>query len=202
MTGSRGGRAAKSDVAMTPRLAAWILTAILVALTANAAARESQLTGRWVLNHELTREAQPDDPAQRDLLGNLPRTSVSVGGVPLPRSGGAQLPRAGSPRDPTILQSATLTISAPDDDRLQLTFDGDQRETLKRGNDQGLTSRWSARKLTSRYQTTSRTVSQVYELRRDGRLLVTVKLNPKQGPTLVHKRVFERADESGGAPER
>ena len=72
-------------------------------------------------------------------------------------------------------------------------YGGGRSDTLKRGNDQGLVSRWSARKLTTRYETTSRKVSQVYQVRRDGTLLVTVKLNPKRGPTVVHKRVFERA---------
>jgi hypothetical protein len=185
---------------MPSRLAALALAALLATLmAADVHAAESHLTGRWMLNHELTREVQPDDPAQRDLLGNLPRTSVSVGGIPLPRTGGDELPRAGSGRDPTVLHSASLAISEADDDRLRLVYDGGQSDTLERGNDQGLVSRWSARKLTTRYQTTSRTVSQVYELRRDGTLLVTVKLNPKQGPTLVHKRVFERGDAAGDA---
>ena len=51
---------------------------------------------------------------------------------------------------------------------------------------------FSQRKLTSKYQTTTRKVSKTFEMRSDGRLLVTVKLNPNQGKTIVHKRVFDR----------
>ena len=112
----------------------------------------------------------------------------------MPTPGSSQPPPApGNPRDPDILHSATLTIE-PQGDLLKLTYAGNLSDTLKPGNDQGLVSRWSSSKLTSRYETTSRKVSQVYQVRGDGRLLVTVKLNPNEGPTLVHKRVFDRAD--------
>jgi hypothetical protein len=170
--------------------------ATLLALGGFVAARaaDAVLVGHWRLNHELTEEVQPDAPRQRDVPGNLPRPSVSVGGVPLPTPGGGQPPPvAGNPRDPKVLHSTTLTIRPVGDD-LELTYAGAQSDRLKRGDDQGLISRWSDRKLTSRYATTSRKVSQVYEVRSDGRLLVTVKLNPNDGPTLVHKRVFDPAD--------
>ena len=54
--------------------------------------------------------------------------------------------------------------------------------------------KWSSRKLSSSYVSTSRKVSMTYEIRKDDRLLVSVKLNPKKGPTREFKRVFERAD--------
>ena len=168
---------------------------LMISAAVPAAAAESALSGRWTLNHELTREVQPDGPKQRGFLGgNLPRTGVSVGGVPLPTPGSTTpMPSAGAAKDPHILHAADFTIE-PAGDALTLDYGGGRSDTLKRGNDQGLVSRWSARKLTTRYETTSRKVSQVYEVQRDGRLLVTVKLNPNQGPTLVHKRVFERAE--------
>lgn len=172
-------------------LLAIALTALVTVQSGHAA--DSGIAGHWRLNHELTHEVQPDGPEQRDLFGNLPRTSVSVGGVPLP-TGGDPPPAPGSSRDPAILSSASVTIE-PDEDELTLVYAGGLREVLERGDDQGLVSRWSRRKLSSRYETTTRRVSQVYELRRDGRLLVTVKLNPDQGATVVHKRVFERAEQ-------
>lgn len=168
----------------------------ILALLATAAAAESALRGEWVLNTELTQAEQPDGPKQRQGLGSsLPQARVSVGGVPLPVPGSnPPVQAAGSPRDPRVLHSATLIIE-PEGEALRLVYGNGQSETLKRGNDQGLVSRWSDRKLTTRYETTSRKVSQVYQVRRDGRLLVTVKLNPSRGPTVVHKRVFERAIE-------
>lgn len=170
-----------------------LLPVAVLGLASTGWAERSGLAGHWVLNHERTAELQPDGPARREFLSRVPRTSVSVGGVPLPRSGG-QLPSvAGSARDPRVLATPTLTIE-PAPERLTLIYAGGVREQLARGNDQGLISRWSGRKLTSRYQTTSRKVSQVYQVQRDGSLLVTVKLNPDEGPTLIHKRLFEPAD--------
>jgi hypothetical protein len=180
---------------MPARIGTAFLGALLaVGAATGAHAAESALLGHWSLNHALTLEVRPPDPKQRDVLGNLPRTNVSVGGIPLPIPGSGQPPPvAGSARDPAILHSASLTIE-PAGEALRLVYDGGHSDTLKPGNDQGLVSRWSRRKLTSRYETTSRKVSQVYEVRSDGRLLVTVKLNPDQGPTLVHKRVFDPVD--------
>ena len=43
-----------------------------------------------------------------------------------------------------------------------------------------------------RYATTSRKVSRTFEIQQDGRLLVTVKLDPNRAKAAVHKRVFDR----------
>lgn len=174
--------------------AAILLSLLLAGLPAAAGAADSELAGRWILDRELTLAEQPDGPEQRALLEKLPRAGVSVGGVPLPTPGNAPLPQAlGSPRNPAVLETTALSIEPLGDERIRLVYDGGRAEELERGNDQGLVTRWSARKLTTRYETTRRKVSQQYELRGDGRLLVTVRLNPNRGPTVVHKRVFERA---------
>ena len=150
------------------------------------------LAGQWTLNQERTVEVQPENRTQRKPLGRT-GTAVVVGGIPLPTPGSTPLPSApGSAPDPTVLHTPTLTIE-PGEDELTLVYAGGERETLKRGDDQGLISQWSSSRLTSRYETTSRKVSQVYQVQRDGSLLVTVRLNPNQGSTLVHKRVFDRA---------
>lgn len=164
-----------------------------------AHAADSELFGRWIINAELSHEAQPTGPKQSTWMSKLPQTSVSVGGMPLPSTGPDALPSApGSARDPRVLRCSELRIE-PQGDDLQLGYDVGS-DTLKRGEDQGLVSRWGRRKLTTRYETSSRKVSQVYEVRRDGRLLVTVKLNPNDGPAIVYKRVFDRAEEALGSP--
>lgn len=174
-----------------------IITICMSLLLAGAAAAghgaTAPLAGEWILNHELSREVQPDGPEQSGLLNRLPNASISVGGMPLPSVGGGRPPPVpGNPRDPKVLRSTELRIE-PAGEALRLDFGAAGSDTLQRGNDQGLVSRWSKRKLTSRYETTSRKVSQTYEVRRDGRLLVTVRLKPNQGPAVVHKRVFDPA---------
>ncbi len=166
-----------------------------VGAAAPGTAGESGLGGRWVLNEALTREVQPEVRERRSLFDDMPRATVSVGGVPLPRAG-TPPPTGGSAPDPKVLRTRELVIEPQGDGaqaRLHLAYGNAGSETLKRGNHQGLISRWSDDRLTSRYQTTSRKVSQVFEIRDDGRLLVTVKLDPNRGPTLIHKRVFDRA---------
>lgn len=180
----RIGRAASKQVAV----------GLLVALFSGWAAAESEsLIGSWTLNNELTSEVQPEGKETHRLGGgNWVRPSISVGGIPLPTGGGSQGEISSAPtRDPKVLSCAELDVEYVGEDIL-LTYQGVGSETLTPGNVQGTRTRFSVRKLTSRYETTSRKVSKTFELRDDGRLLVTVKLNPKQGATVVHKRVFDR----------
>jgi hypothetical protein len=172
--------------------AAALLAAPLLTLPATSAAADTPLTGRWVLNEELTADAQPK-PSTRSRSSRGPQASVVVGGMPIPSSGGGLPTVAGNPQDPKVLRTTEFTV-APAGDDLRLSFAGVGDETLKRGNDQGLVSRWSARRLNTSYETTSRRVSQVYQVRRDGRMEVTVTLRPNQGARTVYKRIFDRAD--------
>lgn len=168
----------------------------LLTLTPPALGKPSKLEGHWVLNPALTAEAQPEQPPSSSRTDNLPRPHISVGGMPLPRpdGGGPPVP-SGSAADPKVLRSNELTITAAADD-LRLEFSGAagaSSETLVQGNQQGLVSRWNATRLTSRYETLSRKVSQTFEVRKDGRLLVTVRLDPNDGRAVVYKRVFDPA---------
>lgn len=185
-----------TDMAHTMRIPMRFPAVVLLLVTAALAqADDRDLYGRWTLSPELTHAEQPDGPKTRSgPFSRLPNASVSVGGVPLPGTGGGGngLPQvSGNPRDPEVLRCSELVIEPLDDD-LHLTWVGVGSATLRRGNHLGLVSRWNDRRLTSRYETTSRKVSQEYEVRRDGTLLVTVKLNPNQSAAVVHKRVFER----------
>ncbi|MFU8817025.1 MAG: hypothetical protein ACNA7W_16890 [Pseudomonadales bacterium] len=171
-----------------------VTTLALLAASCASLANDSRLAGRWIINQELTAEVQPEIRSGSSLLEKLPRPSISVGGMPLPgTSRQPPPPAAGSATDPKVLRAGELTI-APLDDAVQLHYAGHGSDTFVRGNQQGIISRWSDRKLTTRYETTSRKVSQTYEVRKDGRLLVTVKLDPNQGPAIVRKRVFDAAE--------
>jgi len=172
-----------------------VLFLALLAFAPSGHAKPSQLEGRWVLNQALTVEAQPEN-RQRSRFDNQSGPTVSVGGMPLPRAGNETPPiPSGSVADPKVLRSNSLTIAAAGE-ALKLEFSGtdlNASETLVRGNQQGLVSRWNATRLTSNYETTSRKVSQTYEVRKDGRLLVTVRLDPNNARATVYKRVFDPA---------
>lgn len=180
---------------LTRCLTVMSLLALLAACQSSAVlTRQSPLAGNWVLNEELTKEEQPDGPRQRGGGFGSSGAHVSVGGVPLPGTGGNNLPSVpGSAPDPDVLRVNEMTIEPVGDDELRLVYAGAGSETLERGDDQGLVSHWGERELDTRYETTSRTVSQNFEVRGDGRLLVTVRLNPNNGPTVIHKRVFDPA---------
>jgi hypothetical protein len=181
------------DSSNRPTSITFVVGFLAAALAGWSVADSPDLMGSWILNNELTSEVQPKGKENHRFGGtNSVRPSISVGGIPLPTGGGSQGEYSSAPsRDPKVLRCNELGIERVGDD-VHLTYQGVGSETLTPGNIQGTRTRLSLRKLTSSYSTTTRKVSKTFELRDDGRLLVTVKLNPKQGATLVHKRVFDR----------
>jgi len=156
-------------------------------------AADAGLAGHWRLNEALTREVQPENKGSASTSSGLPQPMIVVGGMPLPVPGTAA-PRpglGGASPDPMVVRSNELTVT-PVGEEIALEFTGVGSDRLRRGNNQGVVSRWNERKLTTHYRTTTRKVSQTWEVRRDGRLLVTVKLNPDHGKTQTYKRVFDR----------
>lgn len=167
---------------------------LLLSAAAPVIADAPSLFGKWQLNNELSTDVQ-DTGGGIDLSGGNISTSVTVGGIPIP-TGGNRAPSEISKlpsKDPDVLRCAELTIEPLGDDVL-LTYVGVGSETLSRGNVQGTKTRWTQRKLTTRYATTSRKVSRTFELQPDGRLLVTVKLDPNRAKAAVHKRIFDRVE--------
>jgi hypothetical protein len=172
-------------------LATLTLGAIALVAANRAAAESVSLVGNWRLNNPLTSKVQTAAQTHRsDGLGNV-QPSITVGGIPIPTGSSQDEYGTASARDPKVLRCAELGIEEADAD-IVVRYHGEGSERLTPGNVQGTRTRWTGRKLTSSYQTTSRQVSKTFELREDGRMLVTVKLNPKQGATAVHKRVFDR----------
>jgi hypothetical protein len=175
-----------------------MLRSALIALTVAAlglpglAAAEG-LAGRWRINDALTRELQPAQKGSTSSTSGIGQPMIVVGGMPVPVPGTSapQPGLGGASPDPMVLRSTELSVT-PQGEELLLEFPGVGSERLRRGNVQGLKSRWNDRKLTTGYETTTRKVDQTWEVDRDGRLIVTVKLNPNHGKTQTHKRVFDR----------
>ncbi len=169
------------------------LFALSAALSFAACAGELALVGAWTLNVERTEAVQPDNSTSHwwEGLGGNFSTSVSVGGIPVPTGSAGPEPQIGSPGPPQMLRCQALTIEHVDDSLL-LTYQGVGSEILKPGAYRGMRSEWSRRKLTSSYESTTRKVKRSLEVDKDGRLLMSVTINPRKGKTLRYKRVFDR----------
>lgn len=172
-----------------------LLSGLIVALSASASFAASPpqwLLGDWQLNNELTAAAQVKKKnSSSGGFGGM-STSVSVGGIPLPGSSGSAQPGpGGTTKDPEVLRCREMQISSEGEDLL-FDFIGVGKERVIRGNNQGRVTKWNRSKLTSRYETTSRKVERIYQLQKDGTLMVTVKIKPRQAARITQKRVFQR----------
>ncbi len=159
-----------------------------------ALAAESELLGTWTVNVEQTQQVQPNNANVRwweGLQGNF-STSVTVSGVPVPVGGGAKPEGDAGIPNPEMLRCQTFSIER-NEHGLLLTYQGVGEEKLRPGAYRGLHSAWSDRKLTSNYESTSRKVARTLEIQRDGRLLMSVTINPRKGKTRRFRRVFDRS---------
>jgi len=168
--------------------------ALCASLSFAASAEELALVGAWTLNVERTQAIAPDNSTSRwrEGLGGNFSTSVSVGGIPVPTGSPGPAPELGSPGPPQMLRCQAFTIKKLDDGLL-ITYQGVGSEELRLGAYRGMRSQWSRRKLTSNYESTTRKVKRSLEVGKDGRLLMSVTINPRKGKTLRYKRVFDRA---------
>ena len=160
----------------------------------SAAPPSADWLGRWVLNEERTQAIQPEQPESRNWLpkGRV-STNVSVGGIPLPRTGSKVPPVSGqTASDPTVLRIKALTIAAPDDERVVLEYGALDSETLRRGDYRGAKTTWSRKQLRTRYQSTERKVEHRYEIQPDGSLLVTTRIKPNRAKRRTYLQLFER----------
>ncbi len=171
-----------------------VATALLAGFLPHAATADT-LLGHWVLNRELSRELPPVNSNQKKNsfqgFSNIP--SVVVPNLPTPIPGSSSTNVSGALiKDPRVLRCIEMTIELVGEDIL-FTYTGFGTEQLKQGSVRGTKTTYKSRKLTSRYETTSRKVTKTFELTKEGRLHVTVKLKPNKGKALVQHRIFERS---------
>lgn len=187
---------------LLPLLCLTIAAAILLKPAAAAAAAPGWV-GKWTLNEERTTAIQPEQPESRNWLpkGRV-STNVSVGGIPLPRTG-SKVPPVSTAKasDPTVLRVKAIRIHAPDEQRVVLDYGSLQSETLHRGDYRGAHTRWDGKQLRTRYQSTERKVEHRFELQKDGSLLVTTRIKANKAKRRTYLQVFEPAvAASGGNP--
>ena len=165
---------------------------MLMVILAPSFAAAATLTGSWTYNNDLSTESQPK-AAKGSVFGGF-SGGVVVAGLPIPIPGGSQgQATTSSPKDPDALYAQTMTIEEYED-RIVVIYGNLGTREFVPGKHLGRKTKWNGKKLSESYETTTRRVRQTYELNRDGRMLVTVKISPNGAKNRTYKRVFDRAD--------
>lgn len=172
-------------------LALPILIALVAAPLATAAA--SPLDGHWRINLEETDKVAVKFKEGGGMSGGNFKPSISVMGLPLPKSYRQSAMSNLSAKDPKVLRCTDMQISV-DKKNVALTYDHADEEELVKGEHRGRTSKWSKKKIEQKYKTPERSVRKTWTLRDDGRLLVSVKLNPRGDKARTYNRVFDRVE--------
>ena len=160
-------------------------------LAPHAGAAQSLLDGHWRINLEETDKVAVKFKEGSGVSGGSFTPNISVMGLPLPRSY-RQAPMSNlAAKDPEVLRCTDMQI-AVDKSSVALTYDSSDEEKLVKGEHRGRTSKWSKNKIEQRYKTPERSVRKIWTVRDDGRLLVSVKLNPRGDKARTYNRVFDR----------
>jgi len=172
-----------------------LLTPIFLIMFALPAIAESQFRGTWRINLQETDKVAVKFKEGSGMMGNKLRTTGSVMGLPLPsryrQSAMSNLPA----KDPQVLTCSNMSIEL-EGDKVALRYDADGKETLRKGEYRGRTSSWSKTKIEQKYKTPERRVKKTWSLRDDGRLFVSVKINPTNDRARTYNRVFDRVTAS------
>ncbi len=177
----------------------------MTSILSNASFADS-LLGSWALDQEQTITISKKDMREMAVSGALIAADailfwkMLLNNKECPVPSGCQLLPAAMPGgsttinrgpDPKVLRCLELTIEIVDED-IRLNYVGVGEERLTPGKVRGVRTTFKPRKLTTRYETTTREVKTTYSLTKEGQLYVTVKINPTEGKTLIHRRIFDR----------
>ncbi|MEM7098827.1 MAG: hypothetical protein AAF541_11255 [Pseudomonadota bacterium] len=157
----------------------------------------SDFDGHWAINHEETdKVAVKYKDGSGVNTGSQFKPQVHIGmGLPLPRRF-KQAPMSNlSPKDPAVLRCSSMEISTAGK-KTKLVYDTAENETLVTGHYRGRDTKKKKKKIEQKYKTPDRKVTKSWTLRDDGRLLVSVKLNPTNDRARTFNRVFDRVDPS------
>ena len=171
-----------------------LIAVMSLALVASVAAEgPPDFAGSWRINHEESESlaVKYDDSSWFDGLGAM-SANATVGGVPIPLPGGQEAASGATPsKDPGVLKCLEMDIEQIGEE-LHLTYRAVGGEKMRAGHYRGRNTKWSNKQLTQKYESTERKVKKTWNLRSDGRLLVTVKINPKNDKARTYRRVFDR----------
>ena len=168
-------------------IAAMLMTNVVFAKTKN-------FDGHWKINHAETDKVTPKTKEGSGVQGNLGRfkPTIDIGlGLPLPKKIGGRPYSSLAPQDPKVLGCTTMQLQQQGK-KVNVLYDSLDKETLVKGDYRGRKTKISSRQIQQNYKTGDRKVTKTWAIRDDGRLLVTVKLNPKKDKARTFLRVFDR----------
>lgn len=171
-----------------------LVIVILAFCTTFSAYADMAWEGTWKLNFEETDKVtiQYKDGSGTGRRNIFQNADVSIGGLPLPSLGGGVPPQSRmAAKDPEVLLCNSMAIDA-DGKKIKLAYDEDKKETLRSGSYRGRDTNWSKKKIQQKFKTPDRKVTKTWTVRPDGRLLVSVKINPKKDRAKTYNRVFDR----------
>lgn len=171
------------------------LTLHLLTSTAASAAEKASLLGDWTLNRELTEKRRPKLPKAKSSRSGFGAVHVGVGGVLVPNPGsGGPSPSASSATAnmPKILGCEQMNV-VKSGQVIEITCPKlAQALKFTIGNLHGRKTRYSSRKLSEKYSSTSRRVTHTLNLERSNRMEIKVTVKPKGAKMLTYLLVFDR----------
>ena len=142
-----------------------LLFILLCAVSWTAQADAPQFLGLWTVNAELSADVQPENAGARwwEGLGSF-SSNASIGGIPIPVGSSTPAASGDTPSNPDMLRCQILKVEQRGEDELFLTYVNVDDEKIRRGSWRGTHSKWSSKKLSSNYESTSRKVTRSLEM--------------------------------------
>ncbi len=175
----------------------FVCTTTLLTFPAVANQKPS-LIGDWQLNRDLTEERRPkvrkSKPSQSGFGTNV---AVGAGGVlmPVPRRQGGPSAGGATANLPKVLACQELSLDRQGSDVVVSCPQMLEPRKFVIGKIHGRTVRWSNRKLTEKYSSTSRRVTHEFNLERSGVMEIKITVKPKGAKRLTYILVFDRVSD-------
>ena len=177
-------------------LPAIVLMSVLLVFQVPIVAKEKQtLIGDWTLNRDLTEERRPKLPkAKSSRSGFGTNVAVGAGGVLMPVPNRTTGPSAAGATGnlPKILACQQLSLTRQGSNIVVTCPQMLEPREFVIGRIHGRTAKWSNRKLTEKYASTSRRVTHTFILERSGVMEIEITVKPKRAKKLTYIMVFDR----------
>ena len=148
--------------------------------------------GQWEINSEATEALREPYKDNSNRKRSRFRSQMSVGGIPMPRSGGQRAMSQLTAQNPMVLRCSEMIISLKSSDQIHISYAGLGDEILRKGEYRGRKTKWSAKAIKQTYKTTERRVTKTWSFNKQGQLLVEVKIKPNESKQFVTRVVFDR----------